>query len=353
MTESDPSSAPTTAGTAAETAPAKAPGVASAAAGVSGSGVDDSGRTGPVVVTGANGFVGSFVCRALVERGASVRGIVRRAGTAPVLDGVAEVVGEFQDPHFAREACSGAAAVVHTVHPMGDDDGLQAESVGWSRTLAEAARDVGVPMFVHVSTTSVYERESDTGDVDELSPLVADGKNEYAVTKRDTDNALGEVDGITRVLVRPTSLLGPGETSIWSTLRPEEIRTDEAARTDDPDRTFGWIHVSDFADLLADLATGAIALAEDSADGPVVNVATPVNAVSGNVRLRDYLGPVSEAVGVEPVWQHRDAFRAQLRADRARAWGWTPKVTFEEAMAEVVDGLRGSSRGSCGSSRGS
>ena len=46
-----------------------------------------------VVVTGANGLVGTAVCRALAERSARVRAVVRRAGTAPVLDGVTEVVG--------------------------------------------------------------------------------------------------------------------------------------------------------------------------------------------------------------------------------------------------------------------
>ena len=301
---------------------------------------DSTTATGPVVVTGANGFVGSHVCRALVDRGAGVRALVRRAGTAPDLDGVEEVVGDFTDAAFAGQACAGASAVVHTVHPMGDEDGLQAKSVAWSRALAEAARDASVPLFVHVSTTSVYEREGDTGDVDELSPLVDDDANEYSVTKRDTDQALGEVDGITRVLVRPTAILGAGESSIWNTLRPEDMRTDESARTDDPERTFGWVHVTDLADLIADIATGSIALNADSSAGPVPAMATPVNAVSGNVRLGEYIAPVCAAVGVEPVWQERNAFRAHLLAERARAWGWSPKVTFEEAMSEVVAGLR-------------
>ena len=43
-----------------------------------------------VVVTGANGLVGTAVCRALVERSVQVRAVVRRAGSAPALDGVTE-----------------------------------------------------------------------------------------------------------------------------------------------------------------------------------------------------------------------------------------------------------------------
>ena len=37
----------------------------------------------PVVVTGANGLVGSHVCAALAQRGVAVRAVVRRSGTAP------------------------------------------------------------------------------------------------------------------------------------------------------------------------------------------------------------------------------------------------------------------------------
>jgi uncharacterized protein YbjT (DUF2867 family) len=48
-----------------------------------------------VVVTGANGLVGSHVVAALSERGATVRAVVRRPGTAPDLAGVEERVGDF------------------------------------------------------------------------------------------------------------------------------------------------------------------------------------------------------------------------------------------------------------------
>jgi len=83
-------------------------------------------------------------------------------------------------------------------------------------------------------------------------------------------------------------------------------------------------------------------MSPDAAAGPVPGLATPVNAVSGTVPMREYVGRVCEALDVQPVWEQRDAFRSQLRADRARAWGWSPKVTFDEAMTELVDGLQAS-----------
>lgn len=291
-----------------------------------------------IVVTGANGLVGRATCLALAKREASVIAVVRRGGTAPTLAGVEEVVGEFHDREFAARVCLGAEAAVNTVHPMHDDH-LQQASADWAHAFALAARDAGVQRLIQVSTTSVYQRDEHTGDVDEDSQLVDDSAPIYSVTKRLTDEKVAAVEGITTVLVRPTAVLGAGETSVWNTLRPMQIRDQVQARTDDPDRTFGWVHLNDLAGFIADLAVGVIAPSDDIAIGPLKGRVTAVNAVSGNVLMRDYLEPVAEAVGVEPVWESRPTFAATLLADRARGWGWTPQVTFDQAMKELLDGL--------------
>ena len=85
-----------------------------------------------VVVTGANGLVGAAVCRALVERSAQVRAVVRGVGSAPALDGVTEHVGDFADGGLNRTVTRGADAVVTTVHPMGSPREVQ-RRVGASR----------------------------------------------------------------------------------------------------------------------------------------------------------------------------------------------------------------------------
>jgi len=270
--------------------------------------------------------------------------VVRRAGTAPVLNGLTEHVGDFADPAFATSVVEGSDAVVTTVHPMGSDRATQHRvAVEGTALLARAARDAGVAVFVHVSTCAVYDRAPGTGDVAETSPLVQDEANDYAVTKRDTDAALAEVTGITRVLVRPPAVLGAGETSVWNTLRPAEIRVDEQQRRTNPERTFAWVHVDDLAALLADLATGRVPVAADVSTGPVAGGCTVVDVAGEPATARDYIGTVTRAWGLDPVWDDSlPAWTGQIRTDRARGWGWLPAVTLERALAELDAGLRGS-----------
>ncbi len=294
-----------------------------------------------VVVTGANGLVGSRTCAALVERGATVRAVVRRPGTAPALAGVEERVGDFHTPDLAAAVVEGAFAVVTTVHPMGTDlETQQRIAVEGTPVLARAARDAGVERLVHISTAGVYDRSPGVGDVDEESPLVADHADAYAVTKRDTDAALAEVDGITRVLLRPPAILGAGETSIWNSVRPAEIRDEEKARHAIPERSFAWVHVDDLAVLAADVASGRVETSTDPGSGPVAGACTVVNVAAGPATAHDYYETVTEALGVEPVWDDGPAWTGRILAGRAHGWGWAPTVDLARALAEIDEGLR-------------
>src|SRR5215212_8144634 len=144
-----------------------------------------------VVVTGANGLVGSTACRALIERSVQVRAVVRRAGSAPALNGVTEHVGDFADARLIRSVAQGTAAVVTTVHPMGASREVQHRvGVEGTAVLAHAARDAGVARLVHVSTAAVYDRSAGVGDVAEDGVLLPRGSGDYSDTKSATDRAL-------------------------------------------------------------------------------------------------------------------------------------------------------------------
>ncbi|WP_336026798.1 NAD-dependent epimerase/dehydratase family protein [Geodermatophilus sp. FMUSA9-8] len=291
-----------------------------------------------VVVTGANGLVGAAVCRALVARSARVRAVVRRAGSAPALDGVTEHVGEFAEDAVAREVTAGADAVVTTVHPMGSPREAQLRvAVEETPALARAARDAGVTRFVHLSTAGVYDRSPGVGDIAEDGPLLPEGSGAYPDTKNAADAALAEVGELTTVLVRPPAVLGAGETSVWNTLRPRAIA--DGDRRTNPAQTWAWVHVDDLAAFVADVATGAVATADDPEQGPVPGRATPVNVAGEPATWRDYLGTVTGALGVEPEWTDEPVWTGRLLTDRARRWGWAPRVSLAEALEELREGL--------------
>lgn len=297
-------------------------------------------RSAAVVVAGANGLVGSRICAALVERGASVRALVRRPGTAPRLPGIEERVGEFYDPAVAAGVVKGASAVVTTAHPMGADAHTQRRiAVDGTPVLARAARDAGVALLVHISTAAVYDRSPGVGDVDERSPLVGDDAGAYAVTKRDTDAALAEVDSITRVLLRPPAVLGPGTSSMWNSVRPALMRDDEEARHAIAWQSFPWVHVDDLASFAAEVASGCVPTSADPDRGPVGGACTAVNVAAGTATAREYYETVTRALRLEPVWEDGPAWTGRILAGRAHAWGWTPTVDLPTALSEIERGL--------------
>lgn len=164
------------------------------------------------------------------------------------------------------------------------------------------------------------------------------------MTKRNADVALADVEGITRVLLRPPAILGPGPTSTWNTLVPEEMRTDERERRAVGDRTFAWVHVADLASLAADLALGAVADAADGGSGPIRGGCVAVNVAAPRATQRDYVGTVTAALGVDPIWEEGPGWTGRLLAERARGWGWRPAVDLSHALAELAAGLDGAPR---------
>src|SRR3712207_1909267 len=143
---------------------------------------------------------------------------------------------------------------------------------GGTPVLARAARDAGVAWLVHVSTAGVYDRSAGVGDIPEDGALLPEGSGDYPDTKNATDAALAQVGGLTIVLVRPPAIMGAGDTSIWNTLRPQEIR--DGQRRANPAETWAWVHVEDLAAVIADVATGAVATADDPERGPVAGGTT-------------------------------------------------------------------------------
>jgi uncharacterized protein YbjT (DUF2867 family) len=118
-----------------------------------------------VLVTGAAGFVGRHAVRALVERGVSVRALVRSVSGATLLDDAeCELArGDVTDPASLAEAIAGADAVVHLVAIIhGRPAEFERVIEGGTRNVVEAARAAGVRRFVQMSAlgTSAATKDS-------------------------------------------------------------------------------------------------------------------------------------------------------------------------------------------------
>jgi dihydroflavonol-4-reductase len=108
-----------------------------------------------ILVTGASGFLGWHVANLLLERGDSVRALVRSGSRVPELD-VEIVTGDLRDPASIARAVEGCSAVFHVAADYRlwakDSTELYRSNVDGTRHVLEAARKAGVERVVYTST---------------------------------------------------------------------------------------------------------------------------------------------------------------------------------------------------------
>jgi nucleoside-diphosphate-sugar epimerase len=171
-----------------------------------------------ILVTGANGFVGSALIPILKSHRHQIRASVRRPGITPVPDTV--VTGEIGPETDWTEALRGIDAVVHLaarVHHMDDpvDSSLVIEAyrrtnVEGTRRLAELAAQAGVRRVVFVSTIKAVTENSGDSPVTEATPPAPE--TPYGISKLEAERVLTEIGGRTgleTVILRPPLVYGP------------------------------------------------------------------------------------------------------------------------------------------------
>ena len=150
-----------------------------------------------VLVTGATGFVGSQLARALVDDGHDVRAMTRNptryrgAGTA--------VRGDVSDPESLRAALDGQEAAYYLVHSLDSADFTERDRSG-AMAFADAARDAGVRQVVYLGGLGA--------EGDELS--------EHLRSRREVEGILR--DRVPTTVLRAGIVIGDGGIS-WEILR--------------------------------------------------------------------------------------------------------------------------------------
>jgi len=294
-----------------------------------------------VLVTGANGFLGTRLARRLAKAGAKVRALVRRPGEIEDLTkaGVTEHVGDFVNEDVAQRAAADVDAVVHTAAALGPDiEPVRRVNVAGTRSMIAAARATGVRHFVQISTVAVYDLLANPQLVDEDSPLKTEG-DPYAVTKAEADVAVLEAmsAGLRATILRPVQILGLHPTSTWAVIVPARVRDEGKTallikgQVIDGSNTWSWVHAENLADALF------LVLEKEAAVGRVYNV------VDGQTTWREFTDDVRRWFGRPPIdtepnqtLARHPLWTGRYSAERIRReLGWTPRLTYADGMGEA------------------
>jgi nucleoside-diphosphate-sugar epimerase len=113
------------------------------------------------LVTGATGFIGSHIADRLLERGHTVRALVRPGSDVSYLEerGVELARGDLTDPDSLAPAVAGIDTVFHLAAMVGDWGpwrAFKSVTIEGTRNVLAAAAQAGVPCFLHISSDAVY-----------------------------------------------------------------------------------------------------------------------------------------------------------------------------------------------------
>ena len=307
-----------------------------------------------VLVTGADGFIGSHLTERLVALGAQTRALVQynSAGTwgwldsSPVKDKVQVFLGDIQDRDSLRAAVQGADIVFHLAALIAIPYSYLAPisyvrtNVEGTANVLQACLDAGVGLVVHTSTSEVYGTARYV-PIDEDHPL--HGQSPYSASKIGADKiaeAFHLSFGLPIATIRPFNTFGPRQsaravipTIITQALGQSEIQLGNLT----PTRDFSYV---------ADTVEGFIRMAESPvAIGQVINIGT-----GQEISIGELANTILELVGADvPVVHDFQRVRPEnSEVDRLcahngkaqRILDWQPQYTLRDGLAQTIEWMR-------------
>lgn len=206
-----------------------------------------------VLVTGATGFIGGCLARALVADGFRVRALVRQqSDPGRISAGMELVTGDLAEPDTLADVAEGCALVYHVAAVTSSHSASNLEraavNVNGAVAMAAAAARAGARRFVHVSTCGVYGHRN-RFPADESSPMRPDSP--YRISKARAEEAVldeARRTGLQVVIARLANIYGPGATNWLPMCR--SIRTDTFRMIGDGRNPVHLGHVFDVVDGL-------------------------------------------------------------------------------------------------------
>jgi NAD dependent epimerase/dehydratase len=311
-----------------------------------------------ILVTGADGFIGSHLTEYLVGLGANVRAFVfynsfnswgwLDEAEPRIQKSIDVFAGDIRDPHGVRTAMRGCDVVMHLAALIGipysyhSPDAYVDTNVRGTLNVVQAARDLGVARVVHTSTSEVYGTARFV-PITEQHPL--QGQSPYSATKIGADHLAMSFYlsfGTPVTVARPFNTYGPRQsaraviptiiTQIASGARHIKLGAMQ------PTRDFNYVR---------DTVRGFVALAEcDRAVGEVVNIGSNFEISVGDTAalIAEQMGREVEFTTDERRLRPADSEVERLWADNTLARqlaGWTPdyggREGFRRGLGETIE----------------
>lgn len=174
---------------------------------------------GLYLVTGATGFVGSAVTRALLARGCRVRCLARPGSDRRNLDGLTVEIaeGDLLKPETLPAAVAGCRGLFHVAADyriwVPDEAAMLRANVDGTRAILRAAADASVARAVYTSSVAVLGTEPKGGPADEDTPVTVDDmigiyKRSKFLAEQAAVQTVAET-GLDCVIVNPSTPIGP------------------------------------------------------------------------------------------------------------------------------------------------
>ena len=310
-----------------------------------------------VLVTGADGFIGSHLAEALLNEGSDVRAFVyynsfNSWGWLDTLPREVQmrldvVTGDVRDPNGVREAMKGCDVVFHLAALIAipfsyhSPDSYVDTNIKGTLNVLQAARQLEVERVLVTSTSEVYGT-AQYAPIDERHPL--QGQSPYSATKIGADRLAESFYKSFQtpvVIVRPFNTYGPRQSAraIIPTIITQLLSAKTELRLGSLTPTRDFNHVND-------TVRGFVAIAKsDEAIGEEVNIATgEEHSIEYVARfLIAELNPAARIVTAEERLRPDNSEVFRLIGDHSkivRLTGWSPQYQIETGLRDTVAWFR-------------
>lgn len=310
-----------------------------------------------ILVTGADGFIGSHLTEELVKKGYDVKAFAyyNSFNTWGWLDTLPQEVkneievftGDIRDPNGVREAMKGTSAVFHLAALIAipfsyhSPDSYVDTNIKGTLNVLQAARDLSLDKILVTSTSEVYGTAKYV-PIDENHPY--QGQSPYSATKIGADRlaeSFYRSFSMPISIVRPFNTYGPRQSA--RAVIPTIITQLLAGKTQiklgslTPTRDFNYVK---------DTANGFIEIYKsDKTIGEEINIATQQEISIGDLaqELIRQINPTAEIVCEEMRMRPEKSEVNRLLGANSKIkelTNWQPQYTFKQGIAETIEFFR-------------